>query len=234
MLLGLFNMEKSKIAMVVFDMAGTTVNEDNLVYKTLRKAINEACFNLSLDDVLAEGAGKEKRQAIRSVLSKYAQVNDEVLISAIYDEFIVALTNAYEHAAILPQPNVTQLFSALKERNILVVLNTGYDRKTASLIIEKLGWREGVEIDALVTASDVPNNRPQPDMIHFAMERFQIKESSSVVKIGDSIIDIEEGQNAGCGMSIGITTGAHTKNQLLTANPDYVINNLIELLPLID
>jgi phosphonatase-like hydrolase len=228
------NMEKSKVAMVVLDMAGTTVNEHNLVYKTLKTAINNAGFDLTLEQVLAQGAGKEKRQAIRSVLSTYAAVNDEVQISKIYDVFIVALTNAYAQAEILPQPNATQLLSALKQRNILVILNTGYERKTATLIIEKLGWKEGVEFDALVTASDVPNNRPLPDMIHFAMERFEIQERSSVVKIGDSIIDVEEGQNAGCGLSIGITTGAHTETQLLTANPDYVINDLIELLPLID
>ncbi len=34
--------------MVVFDMAGTILNEDNVVYKTLQKAINEAGYNLRL------------------------------------------------------------------------------------------------------------------------------------------------------------------------------------------
>ncbi len=219
--------------MVVFDMAGTTVNEDNLVYKTLRTAINHAGFDFSLEEVLAQGAGKEKKQAIRSVLSTYGGITDEVMTSSIYDKFIVDLTDAYAKEEILPQPNVAHVFSALKDNNILAVLNTGYDRVTASSIIEKLGWREGVEFDALVTASDVPENRPHPDMIEFAMKQFGITDSSSVVKVGDSTIDIEEGQNAGCGLSIGITTGAHTAVQLQTANPDYIINNLLELLPLV-
>jgi len=220
--------------MVVFDMAGTTVDEDNLVYKILRNAINNAGFDFSLDEVLAQGAGKEKRQAIRSVLSIYGGISDEVLTSRIYEEFIEALTDAYVREEILPQSNATALFSALKDRDILTVLNTGYDRVTASSIIEKLGWKEGVEFDALVTASDVPGNRPDPDMIEFAMKRFGIKDGTTVVKVGDSTIDIEEGKNAGCGLSIGITTGAHTAAQLKTANPDQIINNLIELLPLID
>ncbi|WP_197286189.1 HAD-IA family hydrolase [Pedobacter sp. PACM 27299] len=227
-------MKKNKIAMVVFDMAGTTVNEDNLVYKTLRNAINNAGFEFSLDEVLAQGAGKEKRQAIRSVLSTYGRITDEALTTKIYEEFIISLTDAYAKEEILPQPNAIKVFSALKERNILAVLNTGYDRPTASSIIEKLGWKEGVDFDALVTASDVPGNRPDPDMIDFAMKRFDITDPGSVVKIGDSIIDIEEGQNAGCGLSIGITTGAHTAAQLQTAQPDQIIHNLIELLPLID
>ena len=220
--------------MVVFDMAGTTVNEDNLVYKTLRNAINNAGFEFSLDEVLAQAAGKEKKQAIRSVLSTYGGITDEALTTKIYEEFIISLTDAYAKEEILPQPNVIKVFSALKERNILAVLNTGYDRPTASSIIEKLGWKEGVDFDALVTASDVPGNRPDPDMIDFAMKRFDITDPGSVVKVGDSIIDIEEGQNAGCGLSIGITTGAHTAAQLQTAQPDQIIHNLIELLPLID
>ncbi|MEZ2337392.1 HAD hydrolase-like protein [Mucilaginibacter sp. RCC_168] len=225
---------KYNIKMVVFDMAGTTVNENNLVYKTLQKAINEAGFNFNFDQVLTEGAGKEKKQAIRSVLSVYAGINDEMIIEKIYQSFMKQLTEAYNMADILPQNNALLLFTALKQRNIYAVLNTGYDRSTAHSIIEKLGWEEGIDFDSLVTASDVDENRPNPDMIYFAMKKFGIVNGKEVVKVGDSTVDIQEGQNAGCGLSIGITTGAHTKEQLLSANPDYVINDLIDLLSIID
>jgi len=221
------------IKMVVFDMAGTTVNEDNIVYKTVQQAINNAGFNVSLDEVLAQGAGKEKLQAIKSVLSKYAGNDDEQLAANIYQDFVVQLAKAYEINPIFPQPHANELFAELKRRNILTVLNTGYNRQTAQFIIDKLGWQEGVDFDCLVTASDVPQNRPNPDMIHFAMKHLGIKEAASVVKVGDSIIDIEEGKNAGCALSIGITTGAHTAEQLRLANPDKIINDLIELLPLV-
>jgi phosphonatase-like hydrolase len=224
---------EQNIKMVVFDMAGTTVNENNLVYKTLRKAINEAGYNFTLNEVLEQGAGKEKKQAIRSVLATFAGVSDEELTDKIYGSFIVQLTDAYATEEILPQNNAIALFTALKERNILSVLNTGYDKATAQSIIDKLGWKEGVDFDGLVTATDVSRNRPNPDMITFAMERFHIQNGAEVVKVGDSIIDIEEGQNAGCSLNIGITTGAHTAEQLQSANPDKVIDDLIEILPLI-
>jgi phosphonatase-like hydrolase len=221
------------IKMVVFDMAGTTVNEDNIVYKTLQQAINNAGFNVNLNEVLAEGAGKEKLQAIKSVLAEYANNHDEQLAESIYQNFAVQLKTAYEVNPIFPQPNAAELFTELKKQNILTVLNTGYNRETAQFIIDKLGWKEGVDFDGLVTASDVPQNRPNPDMIHFAMKRFGISEPTFVIKIGDSIIDIEEGKNAGCALSIGITTGAHTAAQLESAQPDQVINNLIELMAFI-
>ncbi|SEK82412.1 phosphonatase-like hydrolase [Olivibacter domesticus] len=224
----------NRIKMVVFDMAGTTVNEDNIVYKTVRSAINEAGFNLNLEQVLAEGAGKEKRQAIRSILAVYANIYDEELINSIFENFKQQLKVAYDREELLPQNNAENLFQALKDKNVFVVLNTGYDRATAESIIHKLGWKEGVQIDALVTASDVSKNRPDPDMIHSAMKRFHISDSREVAKVGDSTIDIEEGKNAGCGLSIGITTGAHTADQLQSAHPDKIIHDLTELLPLLD
>jgi len=224
----------NEIKMVVFDMAGTTVDEDNIVYKTLQKAINEAGFDFSLEQVLAEGAGKEKKQAIRSILARYENIENEGLVDSIYESFRQQLDQAYEREEIVPQKNAEELFRALKERNILVVLNTGCDRITAQSIIDKLRWKEDEQIDALVTASDVPENRPYPDMIHFAMKRFNITDGSQVAKIGDSTIDIKEGQNAGCGLNIGITTGAHTVEQLETANPDKIIGDLIDVLSLLD
>ena len=112
------------IELVVFDMAGTTVNEDNVVYKTLQQAINKKQYNLSLDFVLEHGAGKEKHQAIKIL---------------------------------------------------------------------------------------------------------QITDASKVIKAGDSIIDIEEGKNALCGITIGVTTGAHTRKQLALARPTYILDSLLEL-----
>ncbi|HEY9001362.1 MAG TPA: phosphonatase-like hydrolase [Mucilaginibacter sp.] len=224
----------NKIKMVVFDMAGTTIDENNVVYKTVQKAINEAGFNLTLEQVLAQGAGKEKLKAIKDVLSTYAGNNDEALAKQIYQSFISQLAEAYRKLEILPQPNATELFAGLKKRGILTVLNTGYDRQTAHTIIKKLGWEKGKEFDELVTATEVHKNRPNPDMIWYAMKEFGIEDSKTVIKVGDSTIDIEEGKNAGCALSIGITTGAHVYEQLESAQPDYIINNLIDLVPIID
>ncbi|MDN5216008.1 hypothetical protein QQ020_28275 [Fulvivirgaceae bacterium BMA12] len=58
------------IELVVFDMAGTTVDEDNVVYKTVQSTINEADHDVSLEFVLEHGAGKEKHKAIHDILAK--------------------------------------------------------------------------------------------------------------------------------------------------------------------
>jgi phosphonatase-like hydrolase len=221
------------IKMVVFDMAGTTVNENNVVYKTLQEAIHENGYSLTLEQVLKVGAGKEKLQAIKSILTEYLQINNDELAGDIYRKFIVQLKKAYDTIDIFPQDNAIELFHELKDRNILVILNTGYNTETAEMLINKLGWKKGIDYDGLVTATDVQNNRPKPDMILLAMKQFHVHEANEVVKVGDSTIDIEEGKQAACKMNIGITTGAHTREQLQSATPDHIIDNLIDLLPLL-
>ncbi|MDD2791646.1 MAG: phosphonatase-like hydrolase [Sediminibacterium sp.] len=223
----------SRYKMVVFDMAGTTVDEDNLVYKTLHLSLQKAGVDCSLEEVLVHGAGKEKRKAIEDVLHQLQVPLPETGIDEIYAHFLQNLTGAYQFAAIQPQPGADAVFRELKAHGILVVLNTGYDSFTANTLIQKLNWKVGKEIDLLVTASDVVHGRPAPDMIRLAMEHFHVTDTAEVVKVGDSTIDIEEGRNALCGLVTGITTGAHNLEQLQQANPDFVIGSLPELLSIL-
>jgi phosphonatase-like hydrolase len=221
------------IKLIVFDMAGTVINEDNVVYKTLQKAANLGGIAVNLQQVLEVAAGKEKSIALRDIAAKYAFFKSQEDVAEMYNHFLRMLDEAYENLDVSPMPGAESLFQDLNKRNVLIALNTGYSRKTALQLLSKLGWKKGVQIDEIVTASDVANSRPHPDMIFHAMKSLGIKHADNVMKVGDSQIDIEEGKNAGCGITVGITTGAHTKEQLLAARPDYVIDHLSDVLNLV-
>ncbi|MEI9955495.1 MAG: hypothetical protein WDM90_04100 [Ferruginibacter sp.] len=66
---------------------GTTVDEDNIVYKTLHKIINNAGFTVSFDQVLAEGAGKEKLTAIKDIVKTTGKLYHEALVNKMYYSF---------------------------------------------------------------------------------------------------------------------------------------------------
>ena len=222
-----------QIQCVVFDMAGTTVNEDNLVYKTLQAAINHYNVPVDLDHVLLHGAGKEKFQAIKDIISNSPYALEDKLQLETFNYFLAQLEIAYADFDVTPMPGAENVFIALKEKGIKVVLNTGYNRTTAENLLKKLGWAEGQQIDLLVTASDVLHNRPKPDMIVYAKNKLHIADTKHMVKIGDSCIDIEEGKNAGCLLNIGITTGAQTETQLMEAKPDYIVHSLSAMLDIL-
>ncbi|MFD2827742.1 phosphonatase-like hydrolase [Leeuwenhoekiella polynyae] len=218
------------IKLVVFDMAGTTVNENNIVYKTVQKVINDLGYQVSLDAVLEFGAGKEKHQAITDVLQNCTHstaVQEEAATA--FAAFKPELEVAYDTQSIGTFEGMLAFFKRLKEDTIKVVLNTGYDSKTATKLLAKLEWHVGEEIDMLITADAVENGRPAPDMIHKAMQQFGITDPSQVLKAGDSQIDIIEGKNAKCGLTIGVLSGAQTKEQLEAAKPDYILKVITEL-----
>ena len=215
-------------------MAGTTVNEDNMVYKTLQRSINEQGFQLPLETVLTYGAGKEKKQAIIDILN-HIQTGDaeEKLADLIYVKFKNSLKLAYENLDVQPYEGVEKLFQYVRGRGVKVVLNTGYDSATAETLLSRLNWTVGTDIDGLVTASMVKNGRPHPEMIHKAMGLFGITDPKEVLKAGDSMVDIEEGKNAGCGITVGVLTGAQTEEELKKAAPDYIFDSLDKILKLL-
>jgi phosphonatase-like hydrolase len=216
------------IKLVVLDMAGTTIDEDNVVYKTLHKSIRDAGFDVTLEDVLLHGAGKEKHQAIVDTLNSKKIPTANSL--DIYKHFKDNLDAAYNSLDVKTFDGVEHLLATLHQRGIKVVLNTGYNSKIANLLLDKLGWKKGEEYDFLITSDDVENGRPQPDMIHLAMQLTGVKESAATLKAGDSAIDIKEGKNAGCGITVGVTTGAQTKEQLAEAQPTYILTSLVDIL----
>ncbi len=221
---------KQEIELVVFDMAGTTVDEGNVVYKTVQKVINDEGYKVSLNDVLNYGAGKEKHQAIMDVLKGCTNSDDvEGTAQKAFSNFKKALEIAYSNLDVKSFEGTEILFRDLRKKKIKVVLNTGYDFITANNLLVKLGWSVGETIDALVTSDDVENGRPGGDMILKAMEVTGITDAEKVLKVGDSAIDIEEGKSANCGMTAGVLTGAQTREQIQTANPTYILNSLTEL-----
>lgn len=221
-------MKINEIEMVVFDMAGTTINEQNIVYKSLHKSINKFGIDISLELVLSLGAGKEKYQAIKDIL-KHIDITDKEKADEIFEYFKEILDEEYLTAKVLPIDGVENVLQNLKKDGVKVVLNTGYSSHVANTLLEKLNWKKDIQYDALITANDVELGRPFPDMIHKAMQLFGIKDASKVLKAGDSAIDIEEGKNAKCGITIGVLSGAQTRSQLEEAKPDYILDSLASL-----
>lgn len=211
-------------------MAGTTINEDNLVYKTVQKALQAYGCEVDLPTVLSIAAGKEKRDAIRDV---YRQVKghapDTKLLDNIHQYFKAHLNRAYEEETLKVFDDLPDVLSTLKAKGVVRIFNTGYTEDVAQKILDKVGITVGQDIEDLITADMVANSRPAPDMIQLAMDKWNCS-ALEVVKVGDSKIDIEEGQNAGVRYSLGITTGAQSREELLTAAPDAVIDRITELL----
>lgn len=222
----------NQIKLMVFDMAGTTIKEDNVVYKTIHQTLSDNNIDISLEDVLKHGAGKEKLTAIKEILSM-KKIKKEGLAEHIFESFKTDLEQNYNNYDIKVFNGTKPTFDALKVQDIKIALNTGYNRETATKLLKRVNLKVGQDIDTLVTADDVKKGRPHPDMIIKAMKDTGISSANYVVKIGDSVIDIEEGKSAKCKYTIGLTSGAQNADQLQTAQPDYIFDTIEEVLTII-
>jgi phosphonatase-like hydrolase len=180
--------------------------------------------------VLEHAAGKEKLQAMIDVLAATGAGEESRRIAErAFAAFKPALKQGYQEMPIRSFGGVDGLLRELRRRGVKVVLNTGYDRFTAETLLSKVGWQVGRDVDGLVTADDVRNGRPHPDMIERAMALCDIDDPACVLKAGDSVVDIQEGKNAGCGVTVGVLTGAQTRQQLALAAPTYVLDSVADL-----
>ena len=148
------------IALVVFDMAGTTVVDDGQVPQAFAAALAEHAIEVTEADV-RNVRGAAKRQAILDLLppgNEREQRAEQALAS-----FRAHLARLYE-GKVREIPGAGEVFGWLRRRGIRAALNTGFDRDTAAMLLKALGWNEGV-VDALVCGDDVAQGRPAPDMI---------------------------------------------------------------------
>ncbi len=205
----------SSISLVVFDMAGTTVHDDDFVNLAFRSALKAAGLPVRRDQVNAV-MGYPKPLAISHLLALHHGTEphaDEV--GVIHDDFLHRMNHFYAtNEAVKEMDGTSAVFWKLQQAGIKVALNTGFSRSTADIIINRLGWRDEHLIDASVTSDEVERGRPYPDMIHHLMEQFGIIDPQTVAKVGDTPSDLQEGTQAGCCMVIGVTNGSHTAKEL--------------------
>lgn len=227
----------SSIELVVFDIAGTTVRDKGSVAEAFIAAFRDFGFEMPVSEV-KKVMGFRKIDAIALLLGKFApeKKDDEVLIDRIHTRFIDTMIAFYrDDQDLAPFPHAERVFSALRQQGIKIALNTGFTRSITDAILHRLRWDERNKlIDRTICSDEVPFGRPHPDMINELIGDLGISSASKILKIGDTEVDVEEGRNAGCGVVVSVTTGAYTREQLEGYNPDYIIDDLSELLPIIE
>ncbi len=60
-----------------------------------------------------------------------------------------------------------------------------------------------------------------------------IERPAEVAKVGDTEVDVREGQNAGCKYVIGVTTGVFTREELEAYNPTHIIDDIAQVIDIV-
>ena len=201
----------TEIRLVVLDWAGTTIDFGCMAPSgTFVTAFAKAGVAVLLAE--ARGPmGLHKKDHIRAMLrvpeigerwrAAHGRDWSEADVSELYAGVTpMQVAAAKEHSALIP--GVLACVADLRKRGIKVAASTGYFHEAAQ-VVYAAAREQGFVPDFKICADEVPAGRPAPWMIFRAMEATGVYPPAAVVKVGDTVIDIEDGRNAGV-WSVGV------------------------------
>lgn len=126
----------------------------------------------------------------------------EADIDRLYDAFLpLQLAAVRRHARLIP--GALEAVESMRAQGFAIGTTTGYPRAVMAVVAAE-AEAQGYRPDCVIAAEDAPLGRPSPFPALAALARLGVYPVEAVVKIGDTVVDIEEGLNGGM-WSVGIT-----------------------------
>lgn len=204
--------QPQSIQAVIFDLAGTVIDFGSCAPAGAFVSVFESHH---IKATLAQARvpmGLHKRDHIHTMLSMpeltdqwqqhYGRMWTEQDVDKIYQDFIPLQLAALPHYSTLI-PGACETVAQLQRDGLRVGVSTGYNREMLEMVLRH-AEEQGLLPDAATCGGDVPSGRPAPWMIFRLMEQLEVYPPTAVVKVGDTLADIEAGLNAGV-WSVGVT-----------------------------
>lgn len=255
---------RGKLKAAILDWAGTTVDHGSLAPVRALQSVF-ASRNLAItEDEARRDMGLLKKDHIRQILtmprvnSRWLEANGsapaETDVESLFAEFIPKQMECLaENSAVIY--GVPETVERMRRRDMKIGSTTGYVRPMLNLLL-RIAAEQGYAPDCALCPEDVGAGRPFPWMCYQNAIQLKVYPLESVVKIGDTIADVEEGLNAGI-WTIGVTgTGnlvglteqewrslstetrqtklGTARQKLLAAGAHYVIDSLDEFDTVVD
>jgi phosphonatase-like hydrolase len=208
------------IRMVMFDLSGTTVQDDTAVRDCLYQAAQEFGIQTTPQEILLHmGTNKihlyqfliARQQGKEIALEDFERAKDPATYELARQAFerYQELMVAHYRQNVMEIPGASEVFRWCHEQGIKVATDTGFHRPVVQAIMEGLGWLRDGLVDLAVDVEHIPGGigRPAPFMIFYAMQQLNVQSVHQVIKVGDTPADMLEGRNAGVRGVVGVLSG---------------------------
>lgn len=218
------------IQLVVLDLMGTLVHDDGLIVRAYDRALEQTGLSprspASLDARIAIEAqrGRPTLDVLTEVLDDPVRAEEATWA---FDDTIL------EHVgALQPISGARDTLIALRERGIRLAVSTSLSAEVRTAILSELGWSE--TFDAALSAHGDRRGHPSPDLLLEAMLDLRVDSVRQMACVGDTVADLEAGNNAGAGLVIGVLTGTHGREQLSTAPHTHLVDSVAAVPDVLD
>ncbi len=229
------------VQLVIFDMAGTTVADEHEVEACFAAAAAQTGLTVSAERILAM-QGMSKRHVFdvlwREQLA-HPTADTTRYVEKSYVRFTEILEAHYSTESVLPTEGCLDAFAFLHQQGIPIALTTGFYRTVTDIILDRLGWLDGLNeqymgttesiIQASIASDEVAEGRPKPFMIQEIMRRLGVRNPKEIVNLGDTPSDLQSAWAAGVGHNLGLTNGTHSRIQLTPYPHHQLLHSLSEL-----
>lgn len=203
------------LELIIFDLGGTIIRDSGQVLEAFVAALHSAGIEVC-DEELLLARGASKREGIRRFVERRCPSSApeiEAQTAGIFSAFRKILAERYARDGVQVLPGVEETFTWLRRRQVKIAINTGFDRSTTTQVLQATGWDQNT-VQAVVCSDDVTQGRPAPYLIFHAMESLGITDVHQVAVVGDTVLDLQAGWNAGVRWNIGVWCGAHSREKL--------------------
>ena len=218
----------NEIKLVIFDLDGTTVKDRGQVANAFTAALAEQNIEITSEQLISV-RGLSKRQAVMRFIPEGQDRTRRVELA--YASFREHLIQRFSIEGVEPMDDAAAIFQRLRSQGVRVALNTGFDRGITQLLLTILNWQEGIA-DAVVCGDEVRQGRPAPYLIFHAMEATGATGVQQVANVGDTVMDLKAGRNAGVRWNVGVLSGAHDRQLLERAPHTHLLPSITSLLNL--
>ncbi len=210
-------------ALLVFDWDGTLMDSEARIV---------ACMQQAADDM---GWPVLDAAAIRNIIG----LGLVEAVAALYPEYDTAehraLADRYRYHFLADDTGHSNLFVGVREvlescaeRDYLLAVATGKGRRGLDKELDATGLRSMFHA---TRCADETHSKPHPRMLHEIMDELGVMPADTLV-IGDTEFDMRMARNASA-TPLPVSYGAHDIERLKPYSPDWRLDSIGELIPLL-
>jgi phosphoglycolate phosphatase len=209
---------KISVDLVMFDLDGTLADTG----KDLAEAVNHTRGHFNLEPLPEALVYSHVGRGVEHLLRHSLPEDSADRFQEVMRVFLARYENHLLDKTVL-YPGVREALDYFREKRRAVVSNKMHRLTVA--VLRGLGVEK--QFDAILGGDSAAEKKPHPALIHDTLNRFRILPAHALI-VGDGDTDVEAGRRAGV-VTCGVTYGLGSKEDLIAAKPDVLIDDLAEL-----
>ena len=206
---------------VILDFDGTIADTRPVILNTFHRTLDAMNLPQHSDDEIAATIGLPLLKAFPTL----EPMNKEMaaVCTATYRRIFEDVNT---EIGVPMFPHVADTLRQMHDKGCILTIATSRGYKSAAEFIRNFHLDDIITF--IIAAEDVKHAKPDAEPVEKTLKHYGLKPEDAVV-IGDTHFDILMGRNAGCA-TIGVTYGNGSRESLVEAGADYVVDDFAETL----